>query len=638
MSHFTNFINFTDYFLKYKSHPTRYFKKIYHHLSKDNGLYRLDFAKYMDLNLLISNSVFVLFSKDDYFTCDDFSKCLENIYSKSFDVCIAFIFSLLDLDKEKTLSKRNVEIILYNIVGREKQKSLFSVIDDMLNKFFETEFLNFERFRTKIQFENSDILFIILSYFYGKKPFDCRAVDIFYCLEDVEEIRVEIVKPTYLLKHFIKDYDEFLDLIKFKEEEDDLIILNDDVNLNYLPSVKKLKNIFNTEFLSLKPTRKEFKRHVVTFDQLKKIHLDEKTNSNNSTTDTSLYAEISNELYIYNNQKISKHLVTLLGKDIIEMKIKKKILINLTHSYILYDILQTKIINDEKYYSFTLYNNGKFINIISKKKSDCKEWKNKINKCVDFKNFNKFYKIISTISVSKFNIVNLGFSLKNNKDVIIKMFRKFDCNNSNLEYFMMELSILKNTKHPNIVDYIESFEDKDFIYIIMEKIQYSLPNYMSNNLFTKQELYTIINQMGCGIQYLHKLGIVHRDIKLDNICIGKEIKIIDFGLSAYISRKQKLKLKCGTESYISPEIYLNQAYDQKTDIWSFGLVIYKLVNYIRGEKSKESNYYLNLVINSKFELKNKWTEFDELKCILTSCICKESKRLCIDKILEKLDQ
>jgi hypothetical protein len=646
MIKFIEYRNFNGYFLKFKTHLTDYLKQIFNHLSGENGLDRLDLAKYMDSSILINNSVFRLFShKTDYFTCEDFCNCLEIIYSKSFDVSIAFVISLLDIDMEKVLNRKNCEIILYNIAGRENQKNIISLIDDFLDNFFSNnEYLDYDKFKDKTLHENSDLFLIILSYFYQKTPFNCQVLDYFYCEDYIDINETETAKPTDILKYFIKNYDNFVEFINKKEIDDDLMILNDDININYLPSLQNMKNVVNIDSPIIKPTRKEFKRNTPTNELINNNKLlDSKINSNEDSTDSSLVAESINEnkLYIYNDKYISKHIVVHLGKDIIELKENNEVLINLTQSYILNDTLEVKLINNEKYYRFILYNNGKFIIIINKDKYLCLEWKQKISKYIDFIDFNKYYKIISNISESKYNLVNLGLNILTNKEVIVKMFRKYKSGYHKLELFMTELDILKNTKHPNIVEYIDSFEDKDFIYIVMEKLEISIPNYLSKNISNRHQIYPIIYQIGKGLQYLHKLGIIHRDIKIDNICmIGNYVKIIDFGLSTYISTKEKLKLKCGTKSYFSPELCLDQEYDRKTDIWSFGIVIYNLVNCILGNRNKESEIMFKVKVdsiifnNTKFVTSNQWEGFEDLKSILSMIICKNSKRLAINELLE----
>src|SRR5690606_36254683 len=86
-----------------------------------------------------------------------------------------------------------------------------------------------------------------------------------------------------------------------------------------------------------------------------------------------------------------------------------------------------------------------------------------------------------------------------------------------------------------------------------------------------------------GIAYLHKQGIIHRDIKPENILINDEdgkitIKIIDFGLSKVIPHSQKTNILVGTLSYSAPEVVGKKTYNNKVDIWSFGVLAYYLLS------------------------------------------------------------
>ena len=642
MSNFIVYKNFIEYFLKYNTYPTEYFRNIFKHISGEKGLHRLEFAKYLDLNLLVNKSIFRIFSKNDYYTCDDFINCMEIIYSKNFDVAVAFVFTILDLDEEKIINRRNVEIMLYNIVGRHNQKILFSLIDELLNKFFDEDYMDYEGFRKKTECENSDLFFIIILYFLKKKPFECQAVDYFYCEDNTVIFCEEIIKPTDLIRYFMKDYDNLMKFLDNREIEE-FVILNDDINLNYLPNTINIKNVFSDSNM-IKPTRKNLNRlSLLLLENKIYQQSDEKSSSNEISTDSSIGNDSTNELEIYllNEDKITKHNVLHYGKDIIDTT-EQKILFNLSQSYIIYDSLQIKLINDQKHYQFILYNNGKLINIVSKNKHLCNEWMQRINRYADFKDFHRYYQIKTNLSSSKYNLVSVGVNLINNKEVIVKMFRKYKAGYSNLELFMTELDIMKNAKHPNLVEYIESFEDKDFIYIVMEKLQCSLTHYLNLKSITKQDINSIVYQIGCGLKYLHKIGVVHRDLKMDNVCIGNNVKIIDFGLSAYISHKQKHTLKCGTKLYISPEITLNQKYDQKTDIWSFGLVIYKIISYCSSSILKESEMMLNLNLesviynNSNFTFSNEWEQFKELRSIISACLCRASHRVNTDELMLKI--
>jgi serine/threonine protein kinase len=92
---------------------------------------------------------------------------------------------------------------------------------------------------------------------------------------------------------------------------------------------------------------------------------------------------------------------------------------------------------------------------------------------------------------------------------------------------------------------------------------------------------------------LHGQGIVHRDLKLENILIDdrNNVKLIDFGFSVCVGKDQKLKVFCGTPSYMAPEIVQKKDYSGfATDIWSLGIILYVLFsgNYpFKGQNEKE---------------------------------------------------
>ena len=94
-------------------------------------------------------------------------------------------------------------------------------------------------------------------------------------------------------------------------------------------------------------------------------------------------------------------------------------------------------------------------------------------------------------------------------------------------------------------------------------------------------IYNIIKQICIGIKEIHKMKIIHRDLKPENIFMNKNmnIKIGDFGISKQLNREitstQNIK---GTIDYIAPEILLEGKYNEKSDIWSLGCIIYELFN------------------------------------------------------------
>ena len=156
----------------------------------------------------------------------------------------------------------------------------------------------------------------------------------------------------------------------------------------------------------------------------------------------------------------------------------------------------------------------------------------------------------------------------------------------NLEKFEREINILINSDHPNIIKIFEIFESQRSLYIVMEECKGGeifdriIEHIQSKQMYSEKEAAEMFQQVMSAIEYCHNNGICHRDLKPENLLYlnpGAEknnpIKVIDFGLSQYISPNKKLSTKVGTAYYVAPEI-LKGDYTEKCDIWSAGVILY----------------------------------------------------------------
>jgi len=111
----------------------------------------------------------------------------------------------------------------------------------------------------------------------------------------------------------------------------------------------------------------------------------------------------------------------------------------------------------------------------------------------------------------------------------------------------------------------------------------SLQNYIflrKDKKLEEKECIRIYKQILDGIVYLHENNVAHRDIKLENILLNEvlEVKLIDFGFSFCSLPTQKLKIFCGTPSYMSPEIVNKRPYlGPPSDMWSMGILFYVML-------------------------------------------------------------
>jgi len=154
-----------------------------------------------------------------------------------------------------------------------------------------------------------------------------------------------------------------------------------------------------------------------------------------------------------------------------------------------------------------------------------------------------------------------------------------------------EVGILRRVFHPNIIQLNEVIETPKNMYLVMDLCQIGeLKSLLENRgPFTETTTHHITKCLINAIVYLHRNGIVHRDLKLDNILVAEEsgdaenplfdIKLTDFGLSVVkgLGRDAMLQTTCGTPVYMAPEVIQNHDYTQQCDIWSAGVIVFALL-------------------------------------------------------------
>ncbi len=140
----------------------------------------------------------------------------------------------------------------------------------------------------------------------------------------------------------------------------------------------------------------------------------------------------------------------------------------------------------------------------------------------------------------------------------------------------MEIQIHKQLNHDNIIKLYNSFEDDMFTYILLELGEDDLFNLLERqSTFTTEEIINISKQIIKALVYLNEKEVIHGDLKLENILlIGNKVKLCDFGLS---TQNYFHYSYFGSSEYMAPEIIKRQIYNNKVDVWSFGIILYNLV-------------------------------------------------------------
>ncbi|GAB4322685.1 MAG: hypothetical protein Kow0074_14450 [Candidatus Zixiibacteriota bacterium] len=192
------------------------------------------------------------------------------------------------------------------------------------------------------------------------------------------------------------------------------------------------------------------------------------------------------------------------------------------------------------------------------------------------------YRIIENIGVGGMGEVYLADDTKLNRRVAIKFVSpQIAADPNQRARFMREVQAVASLNHENIVHIYEVSEYENRAYCVMEYVEgRSLRDVIRENLVSYEEIIRIGIGIAAGLEAAHSLGIVHRDIKPANIVLDRNgrVRILDFGLAKRSTDPDLTMVgsTLGTVSYMSPEQAQGKEADLRSDIFSFGIVLYHL--------------------------------------------------------------
>jgi tRNA A-37 threonylcarbamoyl transferase component Bud32 len=274
------------------------------------------------------------------------------------------------------------------------------------------------------------------------------------------------------------------------------------------------------------------------------------------------------------------------------------------------------------------------------KEFSCDDYEKVFNFCQKFNNVNyhrdiaKEYYFKYEIDQGKFGHVFLAKSISEEKKYAIKLvqkknqsFEEYKINRNEIDIF----HLLQNIDHPNIVKCIDLVENETQLFFIYEYLPCgNLKKYLQDLKFFPSDynidtVLKITKQLLEGAFFLHKYGIIHRDIKTTNIMVqinspfkksvistsmgvngvqkmhedmsDVTLKIIDFGLSKIMGENEMTNEPYGSLSYKAPELILHKYYNFKVDVWSIGItiyyIVYKVLPFEEGNREDIKNAIIN---------------------------------------------
>ena len=300
----------------------------------------------------------------------------------------------------------------------------------------------------------------------------------------------------------------------------------------------------------------------------------------------------------------------------------------------------------------------------------CQEEKQKIKKEIYNQEVVKFrklrekqtirdYESLAIIGRGAFGEVHVCREKKTGKIYAIKKIKKYILVVKNqIRHVLNEQIIMSKASSPWIVELKASFQEDEYLYLVMEYLPGGdLMNLLiQKDTLTEKEAKFYISELILAIESIHKLDCIHRDIKPDNILIGKDghIKLSDFGLAKisdklYEKEDEKYKnflknkkneknnkmthnknFSCvGTAYYVAPEVLNKKGYEEDIDWWSVGIIFYEMLMGYAPFCSKETSEVCYKVLNWKDYLiiPNKFKISDEAKDLIFKMINNSNDRL-----------
>lgn len=194
------------------------------------------------------------------------------------------------------------------------------------------------------------------------------------------------------------------------------------------------------------------------------------------------------------------------------------------------------------------------------------------------------YKVLEEIGAGGMGIVYKAEDSRLNRTVALKfVVPRIVRREEDRERFIREAQTAASINHPNICTIYEIEEEGDNLFIAMEYVEgQSLKEIVDKGPIKIESVLDAAIQIVDGLKEAHAVGVVHRDIKSSNILITKkgQAKIMDFGLAKPLeeSKITETATIMGTIAYMSPEQASGEAFDHRTDIWSFGVVLYEMLS------------------------------------------------------------
>ena len=218
----------------------------------------------------------------------------------------------------------------------------------------------------------------------------------------------------------------------------------------------------------------------------------------------------------------------------------------------------------------------------------------------------KNYTIIKVLGKGTYGVVYKAKKNNDNNIYVIKQISLEGLNQSQINEVKLESKILKKIQSKYVVKYYESFEEDNKLNIVMEFCECGdLNDFIENqkkskHLLKEDIIWKFFIKITLGLADIHKLKILHRDLKSLNIFLKQEndVRVGDLGVAKVLNNTFFAKTFIGTPYYLSPEICEDKPYNDKSDVWALGCILYELCTYKHPFTARSQGGLILKILNS----------------------------------------
>ena len=199
-----------------------------------------------------------------------------------------------------------------------------------------------------------------------------------------------------------------------------------------------------------------------------------------------------------------------------------------------------------------------------------------------------------------------------------------------VESTLLEKNILQSLNYPFLVGLVFCFQTEERVFFVLPFIQGGelFQHLRKFKYFPEKSVQFYAAIIGLSLDYLHKNGIVYRDIKPENILIEKDgyLKLIDFGMAKILKDDEKTNSFCGTPEYLAPEIITGEGHNRMADWWSYGTLVYEMLFGIPPFYNENVETMYELITNKELRFPKKFKVSDEAKDFLRKLLVKNQNQ------------